>query len=338
MRTTSLLTSTSLLLYLLLLACVSLPQPCNGAQEDYEYYYYYEDELPPVEEDKPAAEEKIPDYDLSELVAAWKEYIRDKAEKELAEEDNFDRRRPSGQRRRPGAGRPRRPSRPDPVVYEEYECEPRAESYRVSDPAMCDKYYECNIKGEESEHLCPDGLMYEEKSQNCDYPSKVNCGARTELQPAQPSKNCPRANGFFAWPAEESCQKFWDCRGGTSYLQICPQGVIFDMTIDSCVTPDQSKREECLAEKFLKYDCPNYSSEEPLRFGNHDRLPDPDDCQKFYSCLRDGQPRLGVCPRKTVFNNATGLCDDPNTVPGCENFWKDKEKEELQDYYDYDYS
>ena len=82
------------------------------------------------------------------------------------------------------------------------------------------------------------------------------------LEPAQPSKNCPRANGFFAWPAEESCQKFWDCRGGTSYLQVCPQGVIFDMTIDACVTPDQSKREECLAEKFLKYDCPNYSSEE----------------------------------------------------------------------------
>jgi len=110
--------------------------------EDYEYYYYYEDELPPVEEEKSAAaaEEKIPDYDLSELVAAWKEYIRDKAEKELAEEDNFDRRRPSGQRRRPGAGRPRRPSRPDPVVYEEYECEPRAESYRVSDPTMCDKF------------------------------------------------------------------------------------------------------------------------------------------------------------------------------------------------------
>ena len=111
--------------------------------EDYEYYYYYEDELPPVEEEKSAAaaEEKIPDYDLSELVAAWKEYIRDKAEKE-AEEDDFER-RPPGQQRRP-AGRPRRPPsrtrRPDPVVYEEYECEPRAESYRVSDPAMCDKF------------------------------------------------------------------------------------------------------------------------------------------------------------------------------------------------------
>ena len=45
---------------------------------------------------------------------------------------------------------------------------------------------------------------------------------------AQVSKNCPRANGFFAFPAEESCQKFWDCRGGKSYLQECPVGVIFD--------------------------------------------------------------------------------------------------------------
>ena len=85
---------------------------------------------------------------------------------------------------------------------------------------------------------------------------------QTVSETAQPSTNCPRANGFFAWPAEESCQKFWDCRGGTSYLQICPEGVIFDMKVDSCVTPDQSQREECRAEKFLKYDCPNYSAEE----------------------------------------------------------------------------
>ena len=85
-------------------------------------------------------------------------------------------------------------------------------------------------------------------------------------EPAQPSKNCPRANGFFAWPAEESCQKFWDCRGGKSYLQICPEGVIFDMKIDACVTPDQAEREDCKADKFLKYDCPKYSAEEWVTF------------------------------------------------------------------------
>ena len=37
------------------------------------------------------------------------------------------------------------------------------------------------------------------------------------LEKPQPSKNCPRANGFFPFPAEESCQKFWDCRGGTYF-------------------------------------------------------------------------------------------------------------------------
>ena len=101
--------------------------------------------------------------------------------------------------------------------------------------------------------LCDDGLVYDIASQHCDYPAKVNCTGRPDLresidflgsasknrlnlifddifftEEAQVSKNCPRANGFFPFPAEESCQKFWDCRGGKSYLQECPVGVIFD--------------------------------------------------------------------------------------------------------------
>ena len=53
-----------------------------------------------------------------------------------------------------------------------------------------------------------------------------------------------------------------------------------------------------------------------LRFGNHDRLPHPEDCQKFFSCLKDGSPRIGACPKNTVFSNSTGHCADPETVPG----------------------
>ena len=53
-----------------------------------------------------------------------------------------------------------------------------------------------------------------------------------------------------------------------------------------------------------------------LRFGNHDRLANPKDCQQFFSCLRTGQPRLGACPKKTVFNENTGHCDDPANVKG----------------------
>jgi hypothetical protein len=37
----------------------------------------------------------------------------------------------------------------------------RSDSYRTADQHQCDKYYECNIKGEESTNLCPDGLVFD---------------------------------------------------------------------------------------------------------------------------------------------------------------------------------
>ena len=53
-----------------------------------------------------------------------------------------------------------------------------------------------------------------------------------------------------------------------------------------------------------------------LRFGNHDRLSNPINCQQFFSCLRTGEPRLGACPKNTVFSSRTGHCADPASVPG----------------------
>lgn len=375
------------------------------------------------------AKEAIAQYDIDELVIAWREYMEEKEQKEKEEEKTSSisqtapsgfrrpqnrfrpgqtgRRRPGQTGRRPGVNadllsndyeepintaprrrrprpnqqptglrtgpRRRRPNRPRPIrlrttttttttrrpalladdfyydygyeddyaskfedLYESrYECPPLDQTYSTPDPVQCDKYYECNIKGEEKEKLCIDGYMYDINAQHCDYPSKVNCTGRPKLQDPQPSKNCPRANGFFPFPANESCQKFWDCREGKSYLQKCAEGVIFDPKIDACTTPDQSARPECQAAEFLGFVCPKYDSEEILRFGNHDRLSSPKDCTQFFSCLRTGQPRLGACPKKTVFNEATGHCDDPNNVKGCENYWKDKEKEDFKDYYDY---
>ena len=89
--------------------------------------------------------------------------------------------------------------------------------------------------------------------------------------------NCSRANGFFAWPANISCQNFWDCREGIAYKQTCPVGVIFDPQLNTCATPDQvgvnktlegvfyilskSSRKECTEgeKSFLGFQCPLYS-------------------------------------------------------------------------------
>jgi len=467
----------SLLIFLHIILVIVTDLSVNGhpdsdRQNDqvYDQYYYYDDEYYYADElatgsrkqqptNSPSstkateekddslseAKEAIAQYDIDELVKAWREYMEEKDDKEQTEETappSNPRRRPSGRRRpadpsgnrrpanrhrlRPTGGqrggfagddydepihtapprrrrptsisdyddsfltgpprrrrpfvdqtapRRRRPSQPrqgrprtrtttttlppptaqDDLYYDdnlyyddlydskfnkkdyesEYECAPLDQTYSTPDPVQCDKYYECNIKGEEKEKLCIDGYVYDINAQHCDYPSKVNCTGRPKLQPPQPAKNCPRQNGFFPFPAEESCQKFWDCRGGRAYLQQCAAGVIFDPKIDACTTPDQSARPECAAGKVLGFECPKYDNEEILRFGNHDRLASPTSCQQFFSCLRTGQPRLGACPKKTVFNEATGHCDDPANVKGCENYWKDKEEEDFNDYYDY---
>jgi len=222
---------------------------------------------------------------------------------------------------------------------QEQECVPLADvSYYEPDEEQCDKYYECNIKGEIRDHLCPDGFTFDPTLQKCDYPVKVNCTTRPLLQEPQPSKNCSRANGFFPWPANESCQNFWDCREGRAYLQSCPVGVIFDPQLNTCATPDQSTRTECTEGKdsFLGFQCPHYTPESVLRFGNHDRLPHPDNCQQYFTCLRSGGPRLATCPRKKVFNKETGQCGDPKDVEGCENYWIERLKEEEESEYYYD--
>jgi len=268
-----------------------------------------------------------------------------------------NRRRP-GSRRRPGqlrgGGRrfpgPRRPLPPvyydddypcdyDYYYYQDDYCPPQEDvSYYLPDEDQCDKYFECNIKGELKEKLCPDGFVFDINLEKCDYPVKVNCTGRPTLQEPQPSVNCTRANGFFAWPANISCQNFWDCRNGIAYKQTCPVGVIFDPGLNTCATPDQSTRKECTEgeESFLGFQCPKYSPDSVLRFGNHDRLPHPDDCQQYFTCLVTGGPRLANCGRKKVFNNATGQCSDPKNVPGCETYWIEKLKEEGEEEYYYD--
>jgi len=296
------------------------PRPVYYDYDYYDYYYDYdyEDYYEPEEFTSPQRSQtaeaeasltedpKSEDYQQKILIELWRKFMEQRGTTEA------------------------------PV---EYECPPNEDvSYYLPDEEQCDKYFECNIKGELKPKLCVDGFVFDINQEKCDYPVKVNCTSRPLLQEPQPSVNCSRANGFFAWPANISCQNFWDCREGRAYQQTCPVGVIFDPGLNTCATPDQSTRKECTEgkESFLGFQCPDYSPDSLLRFGNHDRLPHPDDCQSYFTCLLTGGPRLANCGRKKVFNNATGQCSNPKDVPGCENYWIEKLKEEGEDEYYYD--
>ena len=114
-------------------------------------------------------------------------------------------------------------------------------TYSEADPDQCDKYYVCEA-GQRSVRLCPDGLGFSESKSQCDLLVKIECGARTRLQPPGPraSSLCPRETGLF--PLEARCDQYVDCREGKSHIQDCAPGSVFDPAIGNCVHPDQTLR------------------------------------------------------------------------------------------------
>ncbi|XP_046609393.1 protein obstructor-E-like [Neodiprion virginianus] len=197
------------------------------------------------------------------------------------------------------------------------------------DPVQCDMYYKC-IDGVATQMLCPDGLVFDpfnRKINKCDHIFNVECGDRLELQPPQPSKNCPRRNGFFAHPDPSVCDVFYNCIDGESIKIPCTTGLHFDEYTGTCVWPDSAGRQGCgkvgnkLADGF---ECPKEVQHDNRDMPvDHPKYAHPEDCQKFYICLSGVTPREQGCSEGTVYNDVLQKCDDPKNVPGCEDWYKD---------------
>jgi len=211
-------------------------------------------------------------------------------------------------------------------------CTPRNMTYNIGDKEQCDKYYLCGSSGKVVEAMCDDGFVFSVEYFVCDYPHNVDCSERPILQKTESTNpRCARMNGFYPFPAKESCQKFFHCLQGEAYEKTCPEGVIFDDTKGACVHPDTAGRKECSATEVFGFKCPNAGNKfAKLKFGNHDRHPHPSDCQMFYTCSQDGQPRLAGCSVGKVFNPKTGKCSMPSLVPNCVDWYKGKTEEELR--------
>ena len=135
---------------------------------------------------------------------------------------------------------------------------------------------------------------------------------------------CPRAFGLYA--VATSCTRYYHCRYGVGGVEECPANTVFEPLSSVCVHPDQSSREECAAPQVHSIECPAVG-DRPPRFGDHERIPHPSDCSKYYICLLNGQPRLASCPRPMVFDAEFGFCQHYSRVGGCEAFYTAAEEE-----------
>lgn len=219
------------------------------------------------------------------------------------------------------------------ATSQKFQC-PNNKNAQYEDPEQCDKYYDCN-DGVAKERLCPDGLVFDStirRLNKCDQPFNVDCGDRTELQPPRGTNDyCPRKNGFFAHPDPSICDVFYQCVDGEYVENKCSGELQFDEYSGTCVWPATANREGCKQEKKeLKdgFSCPADKNKNNAngQIVAHPHFAHPEDCQKFYVCLNGIEPRELGCAAGEVFNDDIKRCDIPENVPGCEDWFKDSDK------------
>merc|ERR1739848_443856 len=189
----------------------------------------------------------------------------------------------------------------------------------------CDRYWKC-IDGRESLETCGNGLAFDDldptfTTENCDYVYNVDCGNRTELEPAISAPNCPRLYGTFMDP--DDCTGFFNCRNGIANRYSCAPGLAFDPEDRVCKWADQVSRCKKLMDEEEKkgvLQCPQNF----LR-GVNTKHPHPQDCRQFFVCI-SGTAREYGCPLGSVFKitqNEDGVCADPADVAECANYYGD---------------
>lgn len=188
---------------------------------------------------------------------------------------------------------------------------------------QCDKYWKCDGQVPELK-TCGNGLAFDDTDakflkENCDYLHNVDCGSRSQLEPPVGTPHCPRLYGIF--PDEQKCDVFWNCWNGEASRYQCSPGLAYDRDARVCMWADQVP--ECKVEEVANgFNCP--APGDVTNTGSFSRHAHPDDCRKYYICL-EGTPREYGCPIGTVFkigdSDGTGNCEDPEDVPGCEDYY-----------------
>ncbi|KAJ8981605.1 hypothetical protein NQ317_011884 [Molorchus minor] len=217
----------------------------------------------------------------------------------------------------------------------------------------CDKYWKCDNNAAELK-TCGNGLAFDASdpkflTENCDYIHNVDCGDRAQLEPAISTPHCERLYGIFA--DEAKCDVFWNCWNGEASRYQCSPGLAYDREARVCMWADQVP--ECKSEVGIILEVTRPALEEQTDRSHHINrfiahlqklqealrvpptptlpvlspgTPTPEDCRKYYICL-EGQAREYGCPIGTVFKigdgDGTGNCEDPEDVPGCEDYYGD---------------
>jgi Chitin binding Peritrophin-A domain len=145
--------------------------------------------------------------------------------------------------------------------------------------------------------------------------------------------HCPRKNGIFRHPDVTICDIFYICVDGLHTEEKCMAPLVFDESTGTCTWTRVAGRTGCVDKKKVLTDgftCPKVEKfDKNGQIIVHPQFEHPDDCTKFYVCINGVEPRKIGCENDDeVYNGETKLCDKPENVPGCEDWFDTDDAEE----------
>ncbi|XP_052873517.1 peritrophin-44-like [Anopheles cruzii] len=153
---------------------------------------------------------------------------------------------------------------------------------------QCNAFFSC-FRGESIPGECPEGYVFSEAEQLCDFPWNVMCLI------------CPE-NGDVPTlePIDGQCSFYTLCLDGIGFRRECAEGYLFDAVQGACFTAEEAQCDIGV--------CPsNLNPNVPVN------LPNPIDCSQYFICLGGvAEPRQ--CAPTLLFDPIAQRCDVAENV------------------------
>lgn len=168
----------------------------------------------------------------------------------------------------------------------------------VVDPKNCRGWYQCNGATTVKNGNCDSGLVFDQPTQYCVYPSQSNCQATYDF--------CDVAKYDMPFKDEVNCHKYFTCNAKGLQENTCDTGKYYDVDAGACIPKAQV---DCYKHPYPTEVCGTTKLAIRNRF-----VSDGATCRGYYLCrdygmnVPDKAPEWGECPDKLFFNEEEQAC------------------------------
>ncbi|XP_057662384.1 chondroitin proteoglycan 2-like [Diorhabda carinulata] len=205
---------------------------------------------------------------------------------------------------------PANPTSIDPI------CPSTEGTTNVVYPDDCSKYYKCT-DGHSSILSCPENMLFNPKTNKCDYMDNVSCNSTTPhtststitttSTPANPTSIdpiCPSTEGTTNVVYPDDCSKYYKCTDGHSSILSCPENMLFNPKTNKC---DYMDNVSCDLTTTHGSGSTTKPDSDCTIVPDGTYIEDPTNCRKYFLCIH-GHGTSFSCPSGEIWDSVALTC------------------------------